>query len=433
AGGPEGSTKERDPAVRKRVIQETDLRQKAMELAKEVSQIRGLKLKREIKIGVMNREQILELIKVRLGEEYEEKDLLLEGAILKQLGLLPPSLDFKNAFLELLTDQVAGFYDPKERKLNIADWLPIDIQMPALAHEICHALQDQNFSIKRFIKPVKDNSDLQLANISFVEGDCTGLMLEYILKPIGKDLGSIGPMLDSLMSMALSSVQSTKFASSPMFLRETLISPYRYGLAFVVQLRSQNPWSQIDKIFLRPPQSTEQILHYDKYWQREHPVRIRAKTLPALAEYKKAKVDTLGELQLKIYLQQGVDEDLASQAAAGWGGDLLVAFEPLQAPKENELPLLVHLSTWDSEADAVEFTNAQCRVLTKRFGKSVTSGANSWSYTDSEQKKSYVQRYEKHVLTIFGVPSSIDQNLPKQIWRLWQIEGKRLKMAPSMM
>ena len=95
------------------------------------------------------------------------------------MGLLPKELDYEKLQIDLLMEQVAGFYDPWARQLYIADWLPVAIQAPALAHEIAHALQDQHFDLKRFVQPVHDQGDQQLARSALVEGDGTGVMLEF--------------------------------------------------------------------------------------------------------------------------------------------------------------------------------------------------------------------------------------------------------------
>ena len=93
--------------------------------------------------------------------------------------------------LDLLMEQVAGFYDPFAGKLYIADWLPLEMQRPALAHEIEHALQDQHFDLKRFASPIKDDGDRQLARSALVEGDGTAVMLEFQAQAMGLPLDQL--------------------------------------------------------------------------------------------------------------------------------------------------------------------------------------------------------------------------------------------------
>src|SRR4029079_178790 len=97
-------------------------------------------------------------------KEYTPDEIRTEARVLKRLGLLPESADYQQLLLDLLMEQVAGFYDPFARKLYIADWLGLDMQRPALAHEIEHALQDQHFDLKRFAAPIKGDRDPQTAH-----------------------------------------------------------------------------------------------------------------------------------------------------------------------------------------------------------------------------------------------------------------------------
>ena len=90
--------------------------------------------------------------------------------MLKRLGLLPADVDYEKLLLDLLMEQVAGFYDPFARQLYIADWLPLEMQRPALAHEIEHALQDQHFDLKKFATPIKDDGDRQLGALGARRG-----------------------------------------------------------------------------------------------------------------------------------------------------------------------------------------------------------------------------------------------------------------------
>ena len=390
------------------------LRAEAKQLVRVVSRLRGLAVRRSVAMGVMTREMILAELEQRLSEEYTEDEIAAESAVLKRLGLLPRDSDYKRAILELLTDQVAGFYNPSAKRLNIAAWLPLMLQRPALAHEICHALQDQHFRLKRFTKPAKDDSDRQLARAALVEGDCTGLMLEYVLAPTGVDLSSISGSMTEMITKVMGS-GTPKFQAAPYFLRETLTFPYLYGLQFVQRLREKASWGAVDRVFRRPPETTEQVMHSAKYRQRERPRRIRLRRLKALAGYQVIKRDTLGEFQLRLALRLGVDDRTASLAAAGWDGDRLVA---LRRKGSMELPLLVHLSSWDSEKDAIEFAQAQEQMVRKMTAKPVeVDGDAAHIYSDNEQAVWLVDRRGRRVLALMAVPAELRVRLQRELWR----------------
>ena len=112
-----------------------DLERQADTIAADVARIRGLAIKRPIDRGVMNKSQIRTRLVARMAEEYTPEELAAEALALERLGLLPAGVDYQKLVLDLLTDQIAGFYDPWERRLYIADWAQMGKEV-AMAHEI---------------------------------------------------------------------------------------------------------------------------------------------------------------------------------------------------------------------------------------------------------------------------------------------------------
>lgn len=409
-------------------LDDTALKHEIRELVPTVETLRGLSAKRAVPMGVMTRPQILSELKKRLAKEYSEEEIEAESLVLKRLGLLPRELDYKQAVLKLLTDQVAGFYDPQRRMLYIADWLPLLFQRPAMAHELCHALQDQHFNLKRLNKPQKDNSDRQLAQIALIEGDCTGLMLEFVLLPTGKDLSSMGGSMKQLVD-GMVGLGSVGMEDTPRFMRETLTFPYVYGLRLVQQIRKTKPWKAVNHYLAHPPQTTEQVLHFDKLLKNELPAQIKEQPLPALAGYRVIKHETVGEFQLMVWLSEAVARSRAEQAAAGWNGDRLVAY---QDRKQKGLPLIVHLSSWDSETDAAEYFTALTAVFNKLTQKSITPSVPDHLervFMDKEGLRWAVQRKGRRILAVVAVPPSLLESLQMQTWSLWKVSGEKKKAS----
>lgn len=413
-------------------IASAQLLKQARRIERTTSRLRGLRLRRPLAMGVMNRQEIINLIKKRLEHDYDEKEIQIEARVLKQLGIIPQDLDYKAAILGVLQEQVAGFYDPNPHKLYLADWLPLSLQEPALSHEICHGLQDQHFRLKRLVKPIKDNGDRQLAQAALLEGDCTGVMIEYVLLPQGKDLGSMGDAIGLLAKAALTGGGGEKIQAAPTFIRETLLFPYLYGLTFVQKVRARSPWSAVNKIYQKLPESTEQLIHPDKYWTREHPILIRGTGLPSLQAYKLVKQDVIGEFQLSLYLGQALDSATAKRAAEGWGGDLLQAFQT----DDPSMPLtIVHLSAWDSAMDAVEFVNAQRRVFEKQKLQPLPvpeRNDNSWIYRNRQGSEWSVQLNDQQVLTLINVSPEIRPQLEQETWELWRVGGRKINLKRAL-
>lgn len=335
----------------------------ADEIARQVAALRGLPQTTPVARGVLSRAEIGAKLRERIAKDYSPQEVQVESAVLKRMGLLPADADYEKLLFDLLTEQVAGFYDPYKKTLYIADWLPLDMQRPALAHEIEHTLQDQHFDLKRFSQPFKEDGDRQLARSAVVEGDGTALMLEFAARAMNLDTTKMPQMIARLgkQMMQMSMAATPALQQAPLVLRESLVFPYVAGLEFVIAHRANQPWSRIDEVFKDPPDSTEQIIHPEKYEQRERPVAITAQPLTTLAAvgYKDVRRDVLGEMLFRVWFTDRISEAAAAQAAAGWGGDRLVAYS---TPGE-ALPAVIVLSAWDTELDTDEAEQAVRKVI----------------------------------------------------------------------
>lgn len=341
-------------------------------LSRDVAAVRGLKLLRPVRRGVLDRDAILERIQALVAEQYTPEDIRHEGEVLKRLGLIPAGLDYEGTVYGVLREQVAGFYDPGERRLFIASWLPAAMQEPTLAHEIEHALQDQHYRIGDLLRRREGQSDRQSAVSALCEGDAVAVMIDYLLRASGRDFTTMPDLTDQIRAQAVGRGQPM-LRNAPRVMREALLFPYVEGTSFVrtLKLRSTADWSAVDAAFTAPPESTEQILHPDRYLARDTPVAVALADAAALAaEYRAVHRDVLGELSFRLYLQESIPEGQARAAAAGWGGDQVVLYErltPSATPPAVADLALVGRTTWDSEADAAEFADAAVAALGRRY------------------------------------------------------------------
>ncbi|HZS35725.1 MAG TPA: hypothetical protein VFF06_02815 [Polyangia bacterium] len=392
----------------------------ADEIARQVSAIRGLSIKSPIARGVLSRDEIGAKLKERIAKEYTPAEVKAESRVLKRLGLLPADSDYEKLILGLLMEQVAGFYDPFSAKLYIADWLPLEMQRPALAHEIEHALQDQHFDLKRFAQPLKDDGDRQLAHASLVEGDGTAVMLEFQAQSMGLPIDQLPEMVATIGKQMLQGGMGTTplFDKAPAFLKETLIFPYLGGLTFIESLRRQSPWSRINDVFKDPPESTEQILHPEKYLSHEKPIKVTAGPLPSLGARKELRRDVIGELEWKILFASQLDDTLSERAAAGWGGDRLVAYADPAHP--DAPPAIVTRSVWDSETDAKEAESAATKLIA-RLVPTPDKKAESNFTSDAAGDEWFVERHGDELIILFGVPASTHETVAAEVWKNWKV------------
>lgn len=380
-------------------------------LLTETSELRELSILRTVKSGAQSRAEIERMIIKNLDSETTPAQMHAAETALKAFGLAPQDFAYRSFLIKLLKEQVAGYYDPKAQQFYLADWIELDGQKPVMAHELTHALQDQHFNLKRFEKWPKGDSDAELAAHALIEGDATLAMTHYLTK---------NPMvaLAFLRSMGLQGISTEQYNQAPRALRESLLFPYEEGMAWAAQLYKRGGWDMVSQAFSKLPQSSEQILHADKYFSYETPQKV---TLPEFKNFlgpswSRIDYDVNGEWGYYLILDEFLKSTTESkQAAAGWGGDRFALYE---TDKPGEV-FVAQLTAWDTPLDAKEFFDAYARRVMKR-------------YVDAEQLKAAGERFEwqtssgvvamelrgSRVAILEGIPSSTNTNvLLRAIWQ----------------
>jgi hypothetical protein len=383
----------------------------ADEIVPVVARLRGLAPKAPITKGVKTREEISQFVTQAFSANREKIDLKFEGTLLQKLGLIPASMDYSGFVLKLLTEQLGGYYDPEKKAFFIAGWLPVEQQKPAMVHEMTHALQDQYFDLNGMVQRDRKahNSDMVLAHQALAEGDATAVMLDYLLEPIGRTFVQL-PDLAFIMraQMSVMNDQFEVLKSAPEFITETLLFPYGYGAAFLQKVRAKNqPWSAVNRIYSDLPSSTEQILHPEKYLgERDNPkpVEVEDPTPQLGKEWKIAYRNVLGEFSLYLLLKLNTPEELAKDAASGWGGDQVILVEESGGSRS---AVFVE-SVWDDQDSADRFFKALSNWLALRFpqARKVEESENGAAVVSAGEYRS-VRRRGTRVRLILGLPDSL--------------------------
>ena len=377
---------------------------------KETSEIRELPILRPVKSGAQTRAEIEQMLVKNIDEDTTPEELRASELKLKKLGLIPAEMQLRPFLISLLTEQVAGYYDPKAQQFYLADWIDLDGQKPVMAHELTHALQDQHFNLRRFDKWPKGDSDAELAAHALIEGDATLAMQYYIMRNPLRALAFIRSMEGS------GSGSSELIEKAPRALRESLLFPYQEGMEFVSQLYKRNGWKAVSQAFTNLPQSSEQILHPEKYFAHEAPVKVELPDVAGAlgAGWKRVNYDVNGEWSYYLILDEFLKSKGESrQAAAGWAGDRYAVYNE---PKSGAV-CLTQLSKWDSTTDAVQFYNAYVKRTELRY-----AGATpiSTPYTDvsteafegrawrTSEGLVLIIRSSERVIIIEGLPESVD-------------------------
>jgi hypothetical protein len=339
------------------------------EILDVVSKLRQLEIKQPVKRGAKTRDEIQTSIIRDLDESNTPAQFEATSKTLKKWGLLKPDFKLRNFMISLLTEQVAGFYDPKTQFFYLASWIPMTEQKTVIAHELVHALQDQHFNLKRFDKWPKDDSDAETAAHSLAEGDATIVMYEYDFneKGIPFDVTKLPSLTELLLAEGVDN-DDKKFpvlSSAPRVLKEGLQFPYFYGAGFVQAIMKKGGWSKVSEAYTTLPASTEQIMHPEKFLANENPVKIELADLSAALgrDWKRIDTNVNGEFGYQVLLEEFISKHTARNAAGGWGGDKYATYESKQT---NDL-MVAQFTTWDSGRDAQDFFDAYCERIEKRY------------------------------------------------------------------
>jgi hypothetical protein len=349
-------------------------------MLKRVAKARGLPIRGPVTSRTLNREAISALIRKHVEQDVPLDAVAAQGEALILLDLVPSNYDFLEGSLALLTGHIAGFYEPIDRTMYLVDDLGDEGAEETLMHELVHALQDQSFSIGPMLKFMSGEGDRLSAAQTLIEGDAMSAMLDL-------QLGSAFRLSDERLRtmLKLSSAASADAAVTPQFLQSTLEAPYADGFAFVKALRKRGGYAAVNEVFRRLPDTTEQVLHLEKFDVREAAVVVHTPAIPAnMAGFLPIFDDTMGEQGLRTILEEWAPRSLAERAAAGWGGDRYVVLSRNQKDtSDKELAIAWHI-TMDSTKDARELS----AVLAAHFGSSCrerpATGPLAWKTRDKD-------------------------------------------------
>ena len=378
---------------------------------KETSELRELAVLKAVKSGAQSRADIERMIIRNLDADTTPAEMHAAEMVLRGFGLAPQGFEYRPFLIKLLKEQVAGYYDPKAQQFYLADWIELDGQKPVMAHELTHALQDQHFNLKRFEKWPKGDSDAELAAHALIEGDATLAMTLYMAK---------NPMvaLAFIRSLGSQGIATEQYNQAPRALRESLLFPYEEGLAWATQVYKRGGWDAVSKAFAKLPQSSEQILHADKYFSYEAPLKVALPEFKTFLgpSWKRIDYDVNGEWGCYLILDEFLNNTTESKkAAAGWGGDRFALYE---TGKPGEI-FIAQLTAWDTPVDAKEFFDAYAQRTVKRYADAQelknTDDRIEWQTSNGVVA---MELRESRVAIIEGIPSSTNANaLLRAIWQ----------------
>lgn len=343
--------------------QSQEFLQAADEVLAEMSKLISLPILSPLKKSIRSREEIRAYLLQKMKEDKDADKRYADQKTMEKFGLIPKDYPLDQVLVKVLTEQIAGLYDPDSQEFFIADWTTPADERPVMSHELTHALQDQHFHIDKWTDAAKPNDDGELARDAVLEGSAMAAMLDYELGGKGsiRDLGDFDPAL--LMGDMDSSPELSK---APKVIQDELLFPYLDGIRFTQHLlKAGNGWPDFYKVFNKPPVSTQQIMHPELYLQGVVPAKIELPVTKGVvpSEWKKLDENLMGEFGVQEILKQFLPKDRSTTLAAAWAGDRYAIFEN-QKNKRTLLVFRLHLA---SDDDAARFFGAYSELLELKY------------------------------------------------------------------
>lgn len=416
------STKPTAPKAQKHTPQISA--EEAQELLRSVDEIlrfasedTKLPIRQPVKRQLISADEVKQLLAERQREDKEMQEVERQEVVLKKLGLLPRTFDLRSFSLDLLEEQVAGFYDEHTRIVNLLDWVPPAEQKAVLAHELTHALQDQMLGLEKWTqeadaeeevvekktKPDAEEGDFEVpptedseARTALLEGQAMFALIDYLYAPSGQSLDANPQLADPFKQATTDSPQFPVLKSAPLYLKEALTFPYTFGLEFVQELLLKGGKEQAFAGALKdPPRNTHEIMMPRSYFSHE---RIPALYVPALKPllgpgYERYDAGSIGQFDVYVLVKQFADERTAKKLSPTWrGGFYYAARRPPEKQPEAARPppaaassntkdeksvpappvtpeslALAYLSRWDSPESAASFAAFYAGTLLPRY------------------------------------------------------------------
>src|SRR5271165_1543582 len=369
------------------------------------SQDTGLPIERHVGRNLITRESMEKYIDKRMRDDKDAQRLEQSRLVLEKFGLLPQGYDLHGEFLRLLAEQVAAYYDPKTRSVNLLDWVPPDTQRPVLAHELTHALQDQKIGLEKWERAgAKDDRLLpdqqeyvveeeQAARQCVAEGQAMVVLLDYTLAPLGKNVVSAPEIFEAMRASMADDKDSPVFAAAPMFLRESLMMPYTWGTDFVrAVLTSKGKDAAYGGMLENPPVDTRQVMEPETYLSNQVVATLTIPDLDKLVApaYERFDFGGMGEFDVYLLAKQYGGDDAPKNYYPHWRGGYYFAARAKGSPKDQPVISMLYFSRWDSPESARAFAKLYADYLPKRYTKVVPMQTPNSHPADSPSEDKYV-------------------------------------------
>jgi hypothetical protein len=316
------------------------------EVEKQVEQLRGLSFTQSVAVDAVTHAELVKGLEKSFDTSFPQALYERRSLVWQTIGVIPEGTDIRRALEEFNSGQVIGYYDTESKELVfIGTSHPSPMEEVTLAHELTHAIDDQNFGLSRIDHLGNTCQDETYdAAVGAVEGDATYFMTQYALRYLS---------LEEQLQLGAEAGSAPSTAGIPPFIVQMQEWPYLAGMDFVTALEAGGGTKVVNQALTDLPTSTEQIIHPEKY-PNDLPQPVDIPDLgPKLGSgWSDLDVQQVGEEFLSIMLGLRVDQGTADEAAAGWGGGIYRAW------RNGDAVAVVLSTVWDTTGDAARFADA---------------------------------------------------------------------------
>lgn len=341
-----------------------------------------------VKRRLVTREEVNLYLRKSFEEDESAKRLQRSEIVLKKFGLLNRDFDLRPFLIQLLTEQVAGYYDDKTKTVNMLNWVEPDEQKPVLAHELTHAIQDQAVGLEKWgsngfhgeSKTASEDNDrvrtdeLETARQAVAEGEAMVVFVDYGLQGTGKTLKDSPEIGDRMKAAAADSSSSPVMSRAPLLLQRSLVFPYADGLAFEQALLIAGGKKQaFADALAAPPSSSFEVMNPAKYLQHAVvPVLRMPDVHPLLdADWEPYDLGVMGELDVEMMASLFGGAEAAKALAPAWDGGIYYAAQQRTSPNKAKAASLgvFYFSKWKTPDKALAFARVYEAGLARKYSK----------------------------------------------------------------
>ncbi len=344
----------------------------------------GMPKRAVVKRRLVSKADVEKFATGRLAKEEFTQRFAQGELSMKKLGFLPREFNLREFLVKSTGQNVAGYYDEETKTISLLNWVPFDRQEPILAHELTHALQDQNYDLKKWMRATEkpsddaakggDTDDSATARKAVVEGQAMVVYVDYILAPVGRNLTDTPGLIYQMEEPAVKAVADSQMLhDAPMILRETGTFAYNEGLIFEGEvLHKGGKKMAFAGVFARPPRNSHEVLQPAAYINGEKlpPVRIPDMHQVLSNQYDVFDSGGIGQLDVRAMLKQFGERKIADELSSAWQGGAYVTYrradKDMVTPNTTDLALL-YVSRWKSPQAAERFAHFYATAVSQRY------------------------------------------------------------------